>query len=127
MQRFTKTPTPTRRQRLLARRSHSRSACKYRAQLTLLPAACPGGSQAALRWPLRGVVRAQNHRTGRVQLFTALVTAPDGQVPPGDSRFTVNMAVVGPHPDYCLEMGDGFMLWRGTDIARGVITWRWYI
>jgi hypothetical protein len=37
------------------------------------------------------------------------------------------MVVVGARPDDCLDVGDAFTLWRGRDIARGVISRRLYL
>jgi hypothetical protein len=76
----------------------------------------------------RVTVRANHHETGRGKYFGALVTAPD--VAPGllaGHSIQVTLTVVGDDlPDY-LEHGDNLALWRGHDIARGVITRRLYL
>jgi hypothetical protein len=100
---------------------------KYQALLTMLPPDVDE-PKPVLSWPaVRGVVGARDHSTGDGQLLSALVTTQDGGVPRGDSHLTVTLVVVGPHPDDCLGVGDSFMLWRGTDIARGTITRRLFV
>jgi hypothetical protein len=101
-----------------------RTTRKYQALLTLPPAATRE-ALAPLPWPaMRAVVRARDHRTRAGRLLTALVTTEDGPAQPGNSHVIATMVVVGPHPDDCLEIGDSFTLWRGIDLARGVITRR---
>jgi hypothetical protein len=103
-----------------------RTTRKFQAVLTLLPAA-DGAEPASLAWPAwRGVVRARDHATRAGQLLTALVSADEGP-PPGQSNVVVTMVVVGASPDNCLDVGDPFTLWRGRDIARGVISQRLYV
>jgi hypothetical protein len=79
-------------------------------------------------WPAwRAVVRARDHASRAGHLLTALISADDGGPPPGRSDFIVTMVVVGTSPDSCLDVGDAFTLWRGRDIARGVISRRLYV
>jgi hypothetical protein len=108
-------------------RPEIRKTRKFQAVLTLLPGA-DGTEPARLAWPAwRAVVRARDHATRAGQLFTALVSSEDGVPPPGQSNVTVTMVVVGASPDNSLDIGDAFTLWRGRDIARGVITRRLYV
>jgi hypothetical protein len=104
-----------------------RKTRKFQAVLTLLPAA-DGADPVRLTWPAwRAVVRARDHATRAGKLFTALVSADDGGPPPGKSGVVVTMVVVGTSPDDSLDVGDAFILWRGRDIARGVISRRLYV
>jgi hypothetical protein len=104
----------------------SRTTRKFQAVLTLLPAA-DGAEPASLAWPAwRAVVRARDHATRAGQVLTALVSADD-EPPPGQSNVVVTIVVVGASPDNCLDVGDPFTLWRGRDIARGVISRRLYV
>jgi hypothetical protein len=108
-------------------RQDARTTRKFQAVLTLLPAA-DGAEPAALAWPVwRAVVRARDHATRAGQVFTALVSADDGGPPPGQSSVVVTIVVVGASPDNCLDVGDPFTLWRGRDIARGVISGRLFV
>jgi hypothetical protein len=101
-----------------------RATRKYQALLTL-PSAGGGDAQAPLPWPaMRAVVRARDHSTREGRLLSALVTTEDGPGQAGISHVIATMVVIGPHPDDCLGIGDSFTLWRGTDLARGVITRR---
>jgi hypothetical protein len=105
----------------------ARTTRKFQAVLTMLPAA-DGAEPAALAWPAwRAVVRARDHATRAGQVFSALVSADDGGPPPGQSNVVVTIVVVGASPDNCLDVGDPFTLWRGRDLARGVISRRLYI
>jgi hypothetical protein len=102
-----------------------RASRRYQALVTPLPPAGSGDVRAPLPWSaMRAVVRARDHRTRDGRLFTALVTTQDGADQPGNSPVIATMEVVGPHPDDCLGVGDSFTLWRGDDLARGVITRR---
>lgn len=108
-------------------RQDVRKTRKFQAVLTLLPAA-DGAEPAPLAWPAwRAVVRARDHATRAGQVLTALVSAEDGGPAGGQSNVVVTMVVVGPSPDNCLDVGDPFTLWRGRDIARGVISRRLYV
>jgi hypothetical protein len=108
-------------------RQEIRRTRKFQAVLTLLPSN-DGADPAPLAWPAwRAVVRARDHATRAGQVLTALVSAEDGGPPPGQSNVVVTMVVVGASPDDCLDVGDPFTLWRGRDIARGVISRRLYV
>jgi hypothetical protein len=108
-------------------RQEVRKTRKFQAVLTLLPAA-DGAEPASLAWPAwRAVVRARDHTTRAGELLTALVSTEDGGPPPGQPNVVVTMVVVGASPDNCLDVGDLFTLWRGRDIARGVISRRLYV
>jgi hypothetical protein len=107
------------------RQPERRATRKYQALVTPLPQAGSRDAEVPLPWSaISAVVRAQDHSTGDGRLFTALVTSQDATEQPGNSQVMATMVVVGPHPDDCLGIGDSFTLWRGADLARGVITWR---
>jgi hypothetical protein len=107
------------------RKPERRAARKYQALVTPLPPAGTGQVMAPLPWSaMRAVVRARDHRTSDGRLFTALITSQDEAEQAGTSQVIATMDVVGPHPDDCLGVGDSFTLWRGDDLARGVITRR---
>jgi hypothetical protein len=115
-------PRPSRRV-IRAARPRPRATRKYQALLTALPSGDSDG-QPSLPWPaVRAVVRARDHRTSSRRLFTALVSTEDG-AEPAHSRVIATMVVLGSQPDDCLGIGDSFTLWRGADVARGVITRR---
>lgn len=97
---------------------------KYQALIRLLPQ--PGSAPgAALPGPAcRAVIRARHHETRSCKLFSALVTAGDDSPLPGNSRLTVTMVVLGDDADDYLAIGDNFVIWRGCDVARGVVTRR---
>ena len=107
-------------------RQETRKTRKFQAVLTLLPVA-DGAEPLQLTWPAwRAAVRARDHAIRAGRLCTALISA-DGGPPPGQSNVVVTMVVVGASPDDCLDIGDAFTLWRGRDIARGVISRRLYV
>jgi len=107
-------------------RQEVRTTRKFQAVLTLLPAA-DGAEPASLTWPAwRAVIRARDHTTRAGQVLTALVSTDDSP-PPGQSNVVVTIVVVGASPDDCLDVGDPFTVWRGRDIARGVISRRLYV
>jgi hypothetical protein len=97
----------------------------YQALVTLLPSGegSPPPGQPWQYW--RAVVRARDHRTRAARILAAQVSAQDDPVP-GRSRL-VTMVVTGRDLGSCLGVGDRFTLWRGTDVARGVITQRLFV
>lgn len=120
----------TRRQRAPrpARLGHSpvlRKTFTYQALVTLLPPGedSPPAEQPWQSW--RAVVRASDHQTRAARILSAMVSAQDDAVP-GRSR-VVTMVVTGRDPASCLAIGDRFTLWRGTDVASGVITRRLFV
>lgn len=119
--------------RTRTRQPERQATRKYQTLLAPLPQSGDDAQTPALPWaPLRAVVRAPSHRTRGGQLLTALVTAQDetGQdekTLPASSKVIATMVVVGLHPDECLSVGDTFTLWRGADIASGVITRRLFV
>ena len=99
---------------------------KYQALVTLLGRG-GGGHPAPLPGPTsRMVVRAENHRTHAIRLFNALVSASSDTVP-GDSHVIVTVTVLGDDAAECLAAGEGFTLWRGHDVGRGVVTRRVFV
>lgn len=102
-----------------------RQTFTYQALVTLLPPG-DGSPPAEQRWQSwRAVVRASDHQTRAARILAALVSAQDDAVP-GRSRI-VTMVVTGRDPAGCLGIGDRFTLWRGTDVASGVITRRLFV
>lgn len=71
----------------------------------------------------RMVVRTSHPDTHRGEIFSALVTS--GNDPAPDSRhLLLTMTVLGSDADGYLDTGQRFTLWRGHDVARGVVTRR---
>ncbi len=106
-------------------KTEPRATRTYQALVTQLSAPGSGDGQVPMPWSaIRAVVRARDHRTHDGRLFTALVSTQDGTAQPANSQVIATMVVVGRHPDDCLGIGDAFTLWRGADMARGVITRR---
>lgn len=99
---------------------------KYQALVTLLPQ-CEG-QEAPLRGPIcRMVVRARHRETGASKIFSALVTTSEGSPLPGNSHIIVTLEVLGDDARDYLSPGEGFVLWRGWDIGRGVVTRRIFV
>ncbi len=102
-----------------------RATRRYQALLDL-PA--PAGISDGVPWPTwRAVVRARHHQTNGDGLFSALVSCPEGAASPTCSYEIVTMVVVGDSPADYLGIGDEFDLWRGADVAHGVITRRLFV
>jgi hypothetical protein len=98
---------------------------KYQALVTLLPQAPKFGTGTnPSTW--RAVVRARHHQTRASEFLTALVSSQGDAVQPGDKSI-VTLVVVDRNPGDCLDVGDQFTLWRGSDIGRGVITRRLFV
>lgn len=113
------------RSRQPQRQPESRATRRYQVLLTPQPRSGDTDALAPPPWTdMRAVVRAHHHRTHADQLLTGLVSAEDGAGSAADSQVTATMVVVGPHPDDYLAIGDTFTLWRGADIASGVVTGR---
>jgi hypothetical protein len=103
-----------------------RATRRYQALLDL-PAPADGRTPEGVPWPTwRAVVRARHHQTNGGGLFSALVSGPEDEAP-ADSRVVVTMVVVGDSPADYLGIGDEFDLWRGVDVAHGVITRRLFV
>lgn len=99
---------------------------EYEALVTLLPPA-DGGPDVALSGPVfRAGVLARHHETHADRLFSALVTR-DGFRPSAGSRIAVTLAILGADAGDCLAVGDQFILSRGHDVGRGVITRRVFV
>lgn len=100
---------------------------KYQALVTLL-APHDGGPEAPLPGPAcRMVVRARHRETGATKIFNALVTTSDNSPLPGNSHLIVRLIVLGDDAGDDLTPGEGFTLWRGHDIARGIVTRRIFV
>lgn len=101
-----------------------RKRYKVRAELTLPPAA-DGSTAAGLPGPVfQAVVRARHHETRCSHLFTAFLTTDDEDPLPGSGSITATVVALGYEPQDCLAIGDDFALWRGSYLARGVVTRR---
>lgn len=113
------------RKRMVA--DQHRATRRYQALLDL-PVPAGGGAPERMPWPTwRAVVRARHYQTKGGGLFSALVTGLEGPASPDDSLVIVTMVVVGDSPAEYLGIGDEFTLWRGGDVAHGVITRRLFV
>jgi hypothetical protein len=71
------------------------------------------------------VLRAENSKTHRNQVFSALVDGEDeGPFRPGSQQIMVTVRVAGDDIADYLEIGSHFSLWLGSDIGQGVVTRR---
>lgn len=99
---------------------------KYQALVTLLPK--HDSQEAPLPGPTcRMVVRARDHETGASKMFSALVTTSEDSLLPGNSHIIVTLEVLGDDARVYLSPGEGFVLWRGWDVGRGVVTRRIFV
>lgn len=97
---------------------------KYSALVKLNP---PGDTSPGPALPESGgrvVVRAQHHDTHRSKIFSALVGATPDRPTRADHSIQLTLTVLGNDACDYLEAGDAFTLWRGHEIARGVISRR---
>jgi hypothetical protein len=98
---------------------------KYQALVKLLRQ--DSGQTAVLAGPAcRMVVRAEDPETHATRLFSALVSPSSDQLP-GSSHMVVTVTVLGDDTGGCLDVGEDVALWRGADIARGVVTGRVFV
>jgi hypothetical protein len=72
------------------------------------------------------VIRARHRETRASKIFSALVTTSDNS-PPGSSHLIVRLIVLGDDTGDYLTPGEGFVLWRGYDVGRGVVTRRIFV
>jgi hypothetical protein len=99
---------------------------KYQALVAMLPGR-NGEPGPELPSPVcRLVVRARHPATGRSRIFSSLVSI-DEQPRAGHARITVTMVVLGDDVAGYLAPGEGFVLVRGCDIGRGVVTRRIFV
>ncbi len=85
------------------------------------------GAEAPLPGPTcRMVVRARHRKTGASKLFSTLVTSDDSPLP-GNSHIIVTLVVLGDDAGDYLNPGERFVLWRGYDVGRGVVTRRIFV
>ena len=99
---------------------------KYQALVRMLPGR-NGEPGPELPGPVcRLVVRARHQATGRSKIFSSLVST-DEQPKPGARHITVTLVVLGDDVAEYLSPGEGFVLVRGYDIGRGVVTRRIFV
>jgi hypothetical protein len=72
----------------------------------------------------RVAVRARHHETGVRKLFSALIVVIQENSVRADHSVALTLTVVGNDILDYLDLGDSFVLWRGRDIGRGVISRR---
>lgn len=99
---------------------------KYQALVTPLPQ--HAGDETRLPGPAsRMVVRVEHPETHDRRMFSALVSSDADTLPSGDPHISVTMTVLGDDACECLCPCADFLLWRGHDIGRGVITRRVFV
>jgi hypothetical protein len=89
------------------------------------PGANPAGPVPGPDW--HGVIRARADGDGGPPgLFSALVSGWDLHASRrgGDAQALATIVAFGSEPAVCLPVGGTFALWRGQDVARGVVTRR---
>ncbi len=77
-----------------------------------------------------GVIRARTNAQGSSPgLFSALVAGWDPHAPgrAGDAQALATIIAFGSEPADCLPVGGRFALWRGRDVAHGVVTRRIFV
>lgn len=74
----------------------------------------------------RMVVRVRKGDSDQGQIFSALVHTSDDPSPDAQ-HLLLTMIVLGGDADGYLDPGQHFTLWRGHEIARGVVTRRLYL
>jgi hypothetical protein len=105
---------------------HDRRRYKCEALIQLLPAAGEGPGLPA-EPVYRAVVYARHHGTGAREMFAGQVTMVDQNPAGQDLSVLVTLEALGREPGDCLAPGDLFTIWRGRDLARGVVTRRIFV
>ncbi len=101
---------------------------KFQALLKLGPADEHDTSAVATGRTQRALVRAVQHDSEGSIFFPALVTSyGDGSEWLPATDLVVTIVVRGEHPRDYLDVGESFSLWRGRDIASGVVTRHLYV
>jgi len=94
-----------------------------------IPAAgnAAGAALPGLDW--HGVIRAGSDAGRSGGLFSALVAGWElhGGDPSGSSHAVATIIAFGPEPADCLPAGEPFVLWRGREVAHGVVTRRIFV
>jgi len=101
---------------------------KFQALLKLGKAGQNGTAAVTAGRTQRALVRATPQPGAGSVFFPALVTSyGDGAewLPAGEMLVTI--VVRGEHPRDYLEVGESFSLWRGQDVASGVVTRHLYV
>ena len=105
---------------------HGRQRYKCQALIRLLPAGEDGGGLP--EEPVyRAVLYARHHGSGASEMFSGLVSAGDDGPAQADMSRLVTVEAFGREPDDCLAPGDLFTIWRGRDLARGIVTRRIFV
>jgi hypothetical protein len=99
---------------------------KYQALVKLLSQDSSGQPVALPAPTCRMVVRAQHRDTHATRLFSALVSTNE-EGTPGDPHIIATVTVLGDDAGDCLAAGEEFVLWRGSDMGRGVVTRRVFV
>jgi hypothetical protein len=97
---------------------------KYSALVRLNP---PSDVSAEPELPVAGgrvVVRARHHDTRISKIFSALVSNAQDHTARANRSIQLTLTVLGDDACDYLDAGDSFTLWRGHDIAQGVISRR---
>ncbi len=105
---------------------------QYKFQALLKLAGTDEGAPAVVAGQTqRALVRAErhpSHPSHQNAFFSALVTSHgDGSDWLAARELMVTVVVRGDDPRAYLDVGDEFSLWRGRDIARGVVTRRVFV
>lgn len=98
---------------------------KYQALITLYPPE-EGGLDAGPPLHVRHLtVRASHLETGRTAIFSALVSAADGEpLRPGSADLVATMVVLGNDVRAYLAPGAQFALLSGSEVGHGVVSRR---
>jgi hypothetical protein len=101
---------------------------KYQALVTL-DSVHDSATEAALSGTAcRMVVRAEHPETHRHKIFSALVSVNEGPVAQRSQHPVVlTMRVLGDDVGDYLHPGDHFVLWRGGDVGKGVVSRRLFV
>ena len=101
---------------------------KFQALITLDPPANVEAAGIPAGQTRRMVVRGEHHQTHRSKIFSTLVTSTGDRLPTlADDHLIVTIALTGDDALDYFGIGDRLALWRGGDIAHGIITRRLFI
>jgi hypothetical protein len=101
---------------------------KFQALLKLTGTDEKGAPAITVGQTQRALIRVERQDSHENAFFTALVTSHgDGSDWLAASELMVTIVVRGDDPRAYLDVGEEFSLWRGRDIARGVVTRRVFV